>query len=91
MAGDTTRKGFILNRNAHWARSEAAGFCYVNDIVLGIFELHNAFERVLYVDIDIHHGDGVESAFEFSPRVFTVSFHRFEVGFFPGMISQNPK
>lgn len=42
---------------------QASGFCYVNDIVLAILELlkHNA--RVLYVDIDVHHGDGVEEAF----------------------------
>jgi len=36
------------------------GFCYVNDIVLGILELLKTHNRVLYVDIDNHHGDGVE-------------------------------
>lgn len=43
--------------------AQASGFCYVNDIVLAILELlkHNA--RVLYLDIDVHHGDGVEEAF----------------------------
>jgi histone deacetylase 8 len=70
----------------HAGRSHAAGFCYVNDIVLAIFQLHHVFQKVLYIDIDIHHGDGVEKAFELSPRVFTLSFHRFDAGFFPGKI-----
>lgn len=48
----------------HHAKScEASGFCYVNDIVLAILELLKFFTRVLYVDIDVHHGDGVEEAF----------------------------
>jgi histone deacetylase 8 len=68
----------------HAGQSHAAGFCYVNDIVLAIFKLHNVFQKVLYIDIDIHHGDGVEKAFELSQRVFTLSFHRFDAGFFPG-------
>ncbi|KNH07460.1 Histone deacetylase superfamily [Perkinsela sp. CCAP 1560/4] len=69
----------------HAHRFEAAGFCYVNDIVLSIIELLKVFERVLYVDIDIHHGDGVEEAFIASDRVMTISFHRHGFdGFFPG-------
>lgn len=47
----------------HAKRAEASGFCYINDIVLGILELLKTYARVLYVDIDIHHGDGVEEAF----------------------------
>ena len=47
----------------HAKKSEAAGFCYVNDIVLSIIELLKYHQRVLYLDIDIHHGDGVEEAF----------------------------
>lgn len=70
----------------HTGRSHAAGFCYINDIVLAIFQLHNVFQKVLYIDIDIHHGDGVEKAFELSQRVFTLSFHRFDSGFFPGIL-----
>ena len=42
---------------------QASGFCYVNDIVLAILELLKYKQRVLYVDIDVHHGDGVEEAF----------------------------
>ncbi|KAJ0899309.1 putative histone deacetylase [Helianthus annuus] len=55
----------------------------VNDIVLGILELLKVHRRVLYVDIDIHHGDGVEEAFFTTDRVMTVSFHKFG-DFFPG-------
>lgn len=40
-------------------RDEASGFCYINDIVLGILKLREKFDRVLYVDIDLHHGDGL--------------------------------
>ncbi|OQS54871.1 HDAC1 [Ecytonucleospora hepatopenaei] len=67
----------------HAKRSEASGFCYINDIVLCILELLKVHERVLYVDIDVHHGDGVEEAFYCSNRVMTCSFHKFG-DFFPG-------
>ncbi|KAL6219706.1 hypothetical protein ACLB2K_007465 [Fragaria x ananassa] len=63
--------------------SAASGFCYVNDIVLGILELLKVHRRVLYIDIDVHHGDGVEAAFYTTDRVMTVSFHKFG-NFFPG-------
>lgn len=43
-----------------FSQAEASGFCYVNDIVLAILELLKYHSRVLYIDIDIHHGDGVE-------------------------------
>jgi len=67
----------------HAKKSEASGFCYVNDIVLAILELLKYHARVLYIDIDIHHGDGVEEAFYTTDRVMTVSFHKFG-DFFPG-------
>ncbi|GAX76784.1 hypothetical protein CEUSTIGMA_g4230.t1 [Chlamydomonas eustigma] len=67
----------------HAKKAEASGFCYVNDIVLGILELLKVHARVLYVDIDIHHGDGVEEAFYLTDRVMTVSFHKYGE-FFPG-------
>ncbi|KAF7322165.1 Hist-deacetyl domain-containing protein [Mycena kentingensis (nom. inval.)] len=67
----------------HAKRSEASGFCYVNDIVLAILELLRVHPRVLYIDIDIHHGDGVEQAFYQSNRVMTVSFHKYDGEFFP--------
>lgn len=68
----------------HARKREAAGFCYTNDIVLAILQLLRYHKRVLYIDIDIHHGDGVEEAFYFSDRVFTCSFHRYGEDFFPG-------
>ncbi|KAF8745001.1 hypothetical protein AX14_012008 [Amanita brunnescens Koide BX004] len=68
----------------HAKRGEASGFCYVNDIVLAILELLRYHPRVLYIDIDIHHGDGVEFAFYHSNRVMTVSFHKYTGDFFPG-------
>ena len=67
----------------HAKKSEASGFCYVNDCVLGILELLKTHQRVLYIDIDIHHGDGVEEAFYTTNRVMTASFHKFGE-YFPG-------
>ena len=67
----------------HAKRGEASGFCYVNDIVLAILELLKFHSRVLYIDIDVHHGDGVEEAFYTTDRVMTVSFHKYGE-FFPG-------
>jgi histone deacetylase 1/2 len=93
--GGSVGGAFKLNRGAadiaiNWAgglhhakKSEASGFCYVNDIVLAILELLRYHVRVLYIDIDVHHGDGVEEAFYTTDRVMTVSFHRYG-NFFPG-------
>ncbi|TPX62073.1 hypothetical protein PhCBS80983_g00635 [Powellomyces hirtus] len=67
----------------HAKRGEASGFCYVNDIVLSILELLKYHQRVLYIDTDVHHGDGVEEAFYTNDRVMAVSFHKFGE-FFPG-------
>lgn len=53
------------------------------DIVLGILELLRFKQRVLYVDIDVHHGDGVEEAFYTTDRVMTCSFHKYGE-YFPG-------
>ena len=68
----------------HAKKSEASGFCYINDIVLAILELLKVHARVLYIDIDVHHGDGVEEAFYCTDRVMTLSLHKFGEGFFPG-------
>ncbi|OBA20402.1 histone deacetylase transcription modifier [Metschnikowia bicuspidata var. bicuspidata NRRL YB-4993] len=67
----------------HAKKSEASGFCYLNDIVLGIIELLRYHPRVLYIDIDVHHGDGVEEAFYSTDRVMTASFHKYGE-FIPG-------
>jgi len=69
----------------HAKKAEASGFCYINDIVIGILQLLRCYPRVLYIDIDVHHGDGVEEAFFSSDRVMTVSFHKYDPAtFFPG-------
>ena len=78
----------------HAKKGEASGFCYVNDIVLAILQLLRHHPRVLYIDIDVHHGDGVEQAFWSTDRVFCVSFHKYDKeNFFPGtgpLESQGP-
>ncbi|EJP60722.1 hypothetical protein ACQRIT_001977 [Beauveria bassiana] len=69
----------------HAKKAEASGFCYINDIVVAILQLLRYYPRVLYIDIDVHHGDGVEEAFFSTDRVMTVSFHKYDPNnFFPG-------
>lgn len=68
----------------HSKKAEASGFCYVNDIAVAILELLKYHPRVMYLDIDVHHGDGVQEAFYLTDRVMTVSFHKFGNHFFPG-------
>lgn len=65
-------------------RDEAEGFCYVNDIGIGLQRLRQKFQRILYIDLDVHHGNGVENGFAYSQRIFCLSFHQYEVGFYPG-------
>ncbi|KAJ2004354.1 histone deacetylase (class I) Clr6 [Coemansia thaxteri] len=67
----------------HAKKGAASGFCYINDIVLAILELLRYHQRVMYLDIDVHHGDGVEEAFYTTDRVMSVSFHKYG-DFFPG-------
>jgi histone deacetylase 1/2 len=74
----------------HAKKREASGFCYINDINLAILELLRTFPRVLYIDIDCHHGDGVEEAFYTTDRVMTCSFHRFGE-YFPGTGTQEDR
>uniref|UniRef100_A0A2L2YGI7 Histone deacetylase n=1 Tax=Parasteatoda tepidariorum TaxID=114398 RepID=A0A2L2YGI7_PARTP len=68
----------------HAKKDQADGFCYVNDIVLGILQLLQKYKRVLYIDLDLHHGDGVEEAFAHTSRVLCFSIHKNEIGFYPG-------
>lgn len=69
----------------HAMRDHASGFCVFNDVVLGIHTLLDAgAERVAYVDVDVHHGDGVQAAFYDDPRVLTISLHQDPRTLFPG-------
>ncbi|KAL1509325.1 hypothetical protein ABEB36_004087 [Hypothenemus hampei] len=75
----------------HANRDFASGFCYINDVVIAIQHLTKTFKRPLYLDLDIHHGDGVQNAFEFSNRILTLSFHKYCPGFFPNTGSSEEK
>lgn len=68
----------------HAMPSYASGFCYINDPVVAIHKLLQKFERVAYIDIDAHHGDGVQVAFYRDPRVLTISLHENGRYLFPG-------
>ena len=70
----------------HSMPSRASGFCVYDDPAVAIaWLLANGAERVAYVDVDVHHGDGVQAIFWDEPRVLTISLHEFEPFlFFPG-------
>jgi acetoin utilization protein AcuC len=68
--------------HAHYDR--AAGFCIFNDPAAAIHRLKRRFRRVAYVDIDVHHGDGVQELFYSDPSVLTVSIHQSGRTLFPG-------
>ena len=60
----------------HGRPDRASGFCYFNDPALAIFAmLDGGLSRIFYLDVDAHHGDGVQAAFHDDPRVFTLSIH----------------
>jgi acetoin utilization protein AcuC len=66
-------------------RRAASGFCVYNDPAIAIrWLLAAGVERVAYVDIDVHHGDGVQAAFYDDPRVLTISLHEHPATLFPG-------
>ncbi|MFH1091038.1 MAG: acetoin utilization protein AcuC, partial [Pseudomonadota bacterium] len=76
---------FNMAGGLHHAMSRrASGFCYVNDIVVAIEELLKRGLRVAYVDVDAHHGDGVQAAFYDTDRVLTISLHQHGHTLFPG-------
>lgn len=68
----------------HAMPSRASGFCHINDVVLAIVPLVEAGKRVAYVDIDAHHGDGVQHAFYRTDQVLTLSVHQDGHTIFPG-------
>lgn len=86
LAARLTQEGGIVHvpggGTHHGMPDRASGFCYLNDAVLGLLTwLDQGLTNTLYLDIDAHHGDGVEFAFADDPRVFTVSVH--EAGRWP--------
>ncbi len=69
----------------HAMRRSASGFCIYNDPAIAIkWMLAEGAERVAYVDLDVHHGDGVQAAFYDDPRVLTISLHEHPATLFPG-------
>lgn len=69
----------------HAMRRSASGFCIYNDPAIAIkWLLGQGVERIAYVDVDVHHGDGVEAAFYDDPRVLTISVHEHPMTLFPG-------
>ena len=68
----------------HAMRGKASGFCYINDPVVAINHLLKQGKRVAYVDIDAHHGDGVQAAFYDTDKVLTISLHESGEFLFPG-------
>lgn len=76
---------FSISGGLHHAMHDrASGFCVFNDPVIGIRRLLEKFGRVAYVDVDAHHGDGVQAAFYEDNRVLTVSVHESGETLFPG-------
>jgi len=72
----------------HAERNHAGGFCYINDIAIAITWLVNAGQKVAYIDIDAHHGNGVQDAFYETNRVLTLSFHESGETLYPGSGSE---
>lgn len=70
----------------HHAMSDrAAGFCVYNDCAVAIsWLLDHGYDRIAYVDVDVHHGDGVQAAFWADPRVLTISLHQHPLTLWPG-------
>jgi acetoin utilization protein AcuC len=68
----------------HAMRSRASGFCIYNDVALAIARARADGLRVLYVDLDVHHGDGVQALHYSDPGVMTISFHESGRSLFPG-------
>ncbi|HWP34879.1 MAG TPA: acetoin utilization protein AcuC [Thermodesulfobacteriota bacterium] len=84
-AGEVRVAMWIAGGLHHALRDRASGFCYLNDPVLAIHRLlERGLSRIAYIDIDAHHGDGVEFAFEDDDRVLTISLHQDGRTLFPG-------
>jgi acetoin utilization protein AcuC len=84
-SGQTRRAVNVSGGLHHAMPARASGFCVYNDPAVAIAHLleHGA-ERIAYVDVDVHHGDGVQEIFWDEPRVLTISLHETPLALFPG-------
>ena len=83
--GEVDHAANIAGGLHHAMPDRASGFCVYNDVAVGIrWLLAQGAEKVAYVDVDVHHGDGVESVFYDDPRVLTISLHETGQMLFPG-------
>jgi acetoin utilization protein AcuC len=84
-SGEVERACNISGGLHHAMPDHASGFCIYNDLAIAIRWLLDAgCERIAYVDVDVHHGDGVQAIFYDDPRVLTVSLHETPTRLFPG-------
>ena len=85
LSGSAQHGASIAGGLHHAMRGNASGFCIYNDPAIAIaWLLQQGIERIAYVDIDVHHGDGVQAAFWDDPRVLTISLHQHPATLFPG-------
>ncbi len=86
IAGGTVDRAVSIAGGLHHAMpSHAAGFCVYNDCAVAIsWLLDHGFDRIAYLDTDVHHGDGVQAAFYDDPRVLTISLHQHPRTLWPG-------
>ena len=83
--GTAAHGASIVGGLHHAMRAAASGFCIYNDPAIAIaWLLGQGADRIAYVDIDVHHGDGVQAAFWNDPRVLTISVHQHPASLFPG-------
>ncbi|MFC6012614.1 acetoin utilization protein AcuC [Nocardia lasii] len=85
IAAGRTRRAVSIGGGMHHAMPDsAAGFCVYNDAAIAIsWLLDHGFDRIAYLDVDVHHGDGVQRAFYADPRVLTVSLHQHPATLWP--------
>ena len=84
-SGEADRASNIAGGWHHAMPERTSGFCVYNDLAMAIrWLLDNGCDRVAYVDVDVHHGDGVQQIFYDDPRVLTVSLHETPMVLFPG-------
>jgi acetoin utilization protein AcuC len=84
-SGESLHSVSICGGLHHAMPDRASGFCIYNDVAIGIRSLlASGVEKVAYVDVDVHHGDGVQHVFYDDPRVLTISLHETGQALFPG-------